>query len=974
MRSAVAFLLSALALRAEVVITPSKQVTATSGTTVHFKANAQVTWSLLPGSAGSIDQNGDYHAPANIEVNDNLAGCQLLPNDHVLNTRIDSLPVSAKSADWMARMPAGPLRFSPSWGINIGDNATPVHSMHFLYTPDYDGKYQIPAWPNLKRESGVFSDPLSGADRHVVTINHETCTVSEIYNNYDPGVNPQCPTCNAQSGIRYGAMSYTLPAVSTDAAGLFLAPLTLRLDEIQSGAIKHALRVTLRNNFISPTSAWPSNAHAGAWGFIPYGSRFRLKASYDISHFSPLAKVLLTELKEYGLLIADGGLDWDIQASTDVLEDYDVQMALNELAATGPRSNDLEAVDESGLMISSSSGRINPHNRFAKPRMFAVVVATDSRDSSKSVEVPVGLQGVTVGVPEPAIWIQSNVKKQLLAWVNGTPNKLLLWSVGPKLGGITPEGVYSAPKVDRPTTGTITVASAADPNSKTSIAVTVLPEGPIRIDVGSAPQMGGTPNKHAPDYGPDAEGHMWWRDQAAESSGGAKLEFLSGSGWPRNPDVGLYYTARYAFGDMTYRFLVANGNYKITLLMAKPDCTGHFDPALLAPVYLEAQSQLILRNFDFGESINHQCLRPVEESLPAAVTDNWLTFSLRSGIDKTHRGITLLNAFVVSPDADPPHLSVAPMTDSLVTGEQRQFYAIRWFARGDIQWSLSGPGSLSPDGLYKSPLKPGLKDETVRVQARIQGESAIAATAAFTLKPGELTIAPTSETVVRSLSKKFKATFGALDYTNLNWSVTPAIGTIDANGTYTAPDELAQDTRVTVHAQSRDDPKKVASANLLVKAAMEPIRIRCGGGPGFKDAKGNYWSTDYGYSTDTIGYGMPIRIAGSTPDMQPLYQYSRYRYVDQPFNFHFDIPNGRYAVILKFADYAHDEAGNYSFDVGINGKKVLSNFDPDSISGPKTAIDKKFDVTVSNRQIRIDFLAHKGAAFINGIEIVPIAP
>jgi hypothetical protein len=210
MRSAVAFLLSALALRAELAVTPSKQVTATSGSTVHFKANAQVTWSLLPGSAGSIDQNGDYHAPARIEVSDNLAGCQLLPNDHVLNTRIDSLPASAKSADWMARMPASPLRFSPSWGINIGDNATPVHSMHFLYTPDYDGKYQIPAWPNLKRESGVFSDPLSGADRHVVTINRETCTVSEIYNNYDPGVNPQCPTCNAQSGVRYGAMSCRL--------------------------------------------------------------------------------------------------------------------------------------------------------------------------------------------------------------------------------------------------------------------------------------------------------------------------------------------------------------------------------------------------------------------------------------------------------------------------------------------------------------------------------------------------------------------------------------------------------------------------------------------------------------------------------------------------------------------------------------------------------------------------------------------
>jgi hypothetical protein len=241
-------------------------------------------------------------------------------------------------------MPAARLIISPSWGINIADNATQSQAMHFLYTPANDGTFQIPLWPELKRENGVFSDPLGEVDRHVVTINRETCTVYELYNNYEAGVNKQCPSCKAQSGVSYSGMSYRLPYAATDAAGLYLAPLTLRLNEIQAGEIQHALRFTLRNNFISPTSAWPALSHAGAWGFIPYGTRFRLKSSYDISRFSPTAQVVLRQMREYGMIVADGGADWDIQASTDVMEDYGVRSALAEISMKGPRSTDFEAI------------------------------------------------------------------------------------------------------------------------------------------------------------------------------------------------------------------------------------------------------------------------------------------------------------------------------------------------------------------------------------------------------------------------------------------------------------------------------------------------------------------------------------------------------------------------------------------------------------------------------------------------------
>jgi hypothetical protein len=40
------------------------------------------------------------------------------------------------------------------------------------------------------------------------------------------------------------------------------------------------------------------------------GMRVRLKKDVDISSFSPLAQVILTALKKYGIMLIDNGGDW----------------------------------------------------------------------------------------------------------------------------------------------------------------------------------------------------------------------------------------------------------------------------------------------------------------------------------------------------------------------------------------------------------------------------------------------------------------------------------------------------------------------------------------------------------------------------------------------------------------------------------------------------------------------------------------
>jgi hypothetical protein len=47
------------------------------------------------------------------------------------------------------------------------------------------------------------------------------------------------------------------------------------------------------------------------------GERFRLRADFDISGFSPANQVILTALKRYGMIVADNGSNWFLSGAPD---------------------------------------------------------------------------------------------------------------------------------------------------------------------------------------------------------------------------------------------------------------------------------------------------------------------------------------------------------------------------------------------------------------------------------------------------------------------------------------------------------------------------------------------------------------------------------------------------------------------------------------------------------------------------------
>ena len=95
-------------------------------------------------------------------------------------------------------------------------------------------------------------------------------------------------------------------------------PGSFRYDEVQSGSITHAIRMTAETTDTS--YLWPARHEAGARSdpnLPPMGARFRLKASFDISGFSPQAQVVLRAMQEYGLILADNGSNWYFGGSAD---------------------------------------------------------------------------------------------------------------------------------------------------------------------------------------------------------------------------------------------------------------------------------------------------------------------------------------------------------------------------------------------------------------------------------------------------------------------------------------------------------------------------------------------------------------------------------------------------------------------------------------------------------------------------------
>ena len=253
-----------------------------------------------------------------------IGSVEIFPASNEWNQRIDDLPVHQHSSVWLRSIGIDKglhPDFGTVWqgapnGIPyvVVSPDQPKASVAFQYADESDpGPYPIPANPPIE---GGPDAPLD-SDRHDSMVDPKGKRLYELFQVIrDPIVG-----WRAGSGAIFDlSRNHHRPLgwTSADAAGLPIFPGLVRYEEVAAGEIRHALRFTVARTqraYIFPARHFASRSNDP--NLPPMGLRVRLKADYDISKFPASARVILTALRRYGMLLADNGSDWFISGAPD---------------------------------------------------------------------------------------------------------------------------------------------------------------------------------------------------------------------------------------------------------------------------------------------------------------------------------------------------------------------------------------------------------------------------------------------------------------------------------------------------------------------------------------------------------------------------------------------------------------------------------------------------------------------------------
>jgi hypothetical protein len=263
---------------------------------------------------------GAAAAAASYPYGTSTGGCEVFPPDNAWHENISKLAVSPLSNAYIASIGAG-LDLHPDFGSNLtygipyavvgaDQPKVPIHFTAYGAQSD-KGPYPIPAGAPV--EGGANST----GDRHVIVVQSGSCKLYELYSAYPDADG----SWKAASGAVFNLRSNRLRPdgwTSADAAGLPIFAGLIRYAEIQRGYINHAIRFTAPSTqagFIHPATHFASSSTNP--DLPPMGLRLRLKASFDITRFPRVARIILQAMKTYGLILADNGSPWYFQGATD---------------------------------------------------------------------------------------------------------------------------------------------------------------------------------------------------------------------------------------------------------------------------------------------------------------------------------------------------------------------------------------------------------------------------------------------------------------------------------------------------------------------------------------------------------------------------------------------------------------------------------------------------------------------------------
>jgi hypothetical protein len=285
------------------------------------------------GGAGSPDAGRDggngYAFPATATFYQDVSTAQLASN----------------SADVIAHLAAvgwgsGNMQIDFSITILYADSSvqprafTPASG---YYSPDCDmTTVPIPPGGNAEGSSNYACDTsyqtAGQGDCHVLV--YQGTRLYELYNTTIAGGqatgSPFTTLCEVVWDLTHDYWQPGSPfsrgdqCTSADAAGMPIAPLLVTGAELQAGVVAHALRFILPNpRMASGVYVHPATHAGGPSGdslYPPYGARFRLKSTFDLTTLpNDAARAVAVALQTYGMFLDDGGnipLTMDASAAT----------------------------------------------------------------------------------------------------------------------------------------------------------------------------------------------------------------------------------------------------------------------------------------------------------------------------------------------------------------------------------------------------------------------------------------------------------------------------------------------------------------------------------------------------------------------------------------------------------------------------------------------------------------------------------
>ncbi len=233
---------------------------------------------------------------------------------------ISNEPVDPQSSTILANLAAaggfgnGRLQIDFSIVVLDADVQAPFQTFEptgDFYTPDCDlAPVPVPPGGALEGESGYAC--VGDGDCHLIVYHQPTNRLFEMWRAHitSTGFLGGCLAIWDVDRI-YPPSGRGEQCTSADAAGMPIAPLLFTADELQAGAIRHAIRFILPNSRMQTGVYVHPATHAGApsgLGMPPYGARLRLRSDYPLASLPDEgSRIIARALQKYGMILADGG-------------------------------------------------------------------------------------------------------------------------------------------------------------------------------------------------------------------------------------------------------------------------------------------------------------------------------------------------------------------------------------------------------------------------------------------------------------------------------------------------------------------------------------------------------------------------------------------------------------------------------------------------------------------------------------------